>query len=104
MTFSRQIRPPIYSLKQSKLRRRRVIRFAILYFIMLIIFVALVVAPIFAGKFLNHLPAIPMNLLQPTGKNNNDTTSEETGSPSADGAAATADATASAVVRLLRRI
>ncbi|KAJ6051269.1 hypothetical protein N7460_001803 [Penicillium canescens] len=38
--------PPIYSLKQSKLRKRRVVRFAILYFVMLVIFVVIVAAPI----------------------------------------------------------
>ncbi|KAF2835939.1 glycosyltransferase family 48 protein [Patellaria atrata CBS 101060] len=75
---SRQIRPPIYSLKQTKLRKRRVIRYAILYFIMLIMFVALIVGPVVAGKFLKDLPDIPMDLLQPTGLKNNDTTSELT--------------------------
>ncbi|KAJ5976166.1 1-3-beta-glucan synthase component FKS1 [Penicillium waksmanii] len=43
---SRQIRPPIYSLKQSKLRKRRVIRFAILYFVMLVIFIVLIAGPL----------------------------------------------------------
>ncbi|GJN76561.1 1,3-beta-D-glucan synthase [Purpureocillium lilacinum] len=47
---SRQIRPPIYSQKQSKLRRRRVIRFACLYFAMLALFVGLLVGPVIAGK------------------------------------------------------
>ncbi|KAH6989456.1 1,3-beta-glucan synthase component-domain-containing protein [Ilyonectria sp. MPI-CAGE-AT-0026] len=47
---SRQIRPPIYSMKQSKLRRRRVIRYAILYFVLLVLFVALIVGPAVAGK------------------------------------------------------
>jgi 1,3-beta-glucan synthase len=78
---SRQIRPPIYSLKQSKLRKRRVIRFAILYFFMLVVFVALIVGPIVAGRFFTTLPDIPLDLLQPTGLNNNDTTSEPTGEP-----------------------
>jgi len=85
---SRQIRPPIYSLKQSKLRKRRVIRFAILYFIMLIIFVALIVGPIVAGKFFGKLPKIPMDLLQPTGQNNNDTSNSQTGTGLPAGAAA----------------
>ncbi|KAF2500178.1 beta-1,3-glucan synthase-like protein [Lophium mytilinum] len=76
---SRQIRPPIYSLKQSKLRKRRVIRYSILYFFLLIVFVALIVGPIVAGKFLTTLPTIPMDLLQPTGLNNNDTSGSHTG-------------------------
>ncbi|KAI9878450.1 MAG: 1,3-beta-D-glucan synthase [Pleopsidium flavum] len=85
---SRQIRPPIYSLKQSKLRKRRVIRFAILYFMLLIVFVALIVGPIVAGKFLNKLPSIPLQLLQPTGQNNNDTSGSQTGTALVGGAAA----------------
>ncbi|KAL9603654.1 MAG: hypothetical protein Q9219_000973 [cf. Caloplaca sp. 3 TL-2023] len=76
---SRQIRPPIYSIKQSKLRKRRVIRFATLYFIMLIIFVALLAGPLVVAKLKISLPDIPMQLLQPTGLNNNDTSSSPTG-------------------------
>ncbi|KAL8774996.1 MAG: hypothetical protein Q9209_000475 [Squamulea sp. 1 TL-2023] len=76
---SRQIRPPIYSIKQSKLRKRRVIRFATLYFIMLIIFVALLAGPLVVAKLKISLPDIPMQLLQPTGLNNNDTLSSPTG-------------------------
>ena len=98
---SRQIRPPIYSLKQSKLRKRRVIRFAILYFLMLIIFVALLVGPLVAGKFLHKLPKIPLQLLQPTGLNNNDTSASETGSKSA-AAAATATTTQDAAAGFTR--
>ncbi|KAI9773416.1 MAG: 1,3-beta-D-glucan synthase [Geoglossum simile] len=85
---SRQIRPPIYSLKQSKLRKRRVIRFAILYFVMFAIFVALIAGPLVASKYLTSLPSIPMGLLQPTGLNNNDTGGPPTGT--AAGSSATA--------------
>ena len=77
--YSRQIRPPIYSLKQTKLRRRRVIRYAILYFVLLVVFLGLVVAPAVAGKYLPSLGTIPLELLQPTGLNNNDTQSGVTG-------------------------
>ena len=56
------------------------IRYALLYFILLIIFVALIAGPIVAGRFLGKLPKIPMQLLQPTGQNNNDTTNSQTGS------------------------
>ena len=51
-----------------------------LYFIMFIIFLCLIVGPIVASRFLTSLPDIPMDLIQPTGLNNNDTTSEVTGS------------------------
>ena len=60
-------------MKQSKLRKRRVWRFAVLYFVMLVIFVALIAGPIVAGKQLDLSFDIPMQLLQPTGLNNNDT-------------------------------
>ncbi|KAF2685605.1 glycosyltransferase family 48 protein [Lentithecium fluviatile CBS 122367] len=78
---SRQIRPPIYSLKQTKLRRRRVIRYAILYFVLLVVFVAVMVGPVVAGKYVpsSLLTSIPMDLLQPTGLNNNDTKTTTTG-------------------------
>ncbi|KAL2356035.1 1,3-beta-glucan synthase component-domain-containing protein [Cryomyces antarcticus] len=99
---SRQIRPPIYSLKQSKLRKRRVIRYAILYFVMLVIFIALIVGPIVAGKYLGGI-SIPMNLLQPTGLNHNDTNNLFTGTAlvnfPGETAAATAAATATPTAR-----
>lgn len=78
-TFSRQIRPPIYSMKQSKLRRRRVVRYAILYFVMLVVFLALIVGPAVAGKM---IPAslskdisskLPFPLAQPAGQDIDDT-------------------------------
>ncbi|KAH8727038.1 putative 1,3-beta-glucan synthase component FKS1 [Phaeosphaeriaceae sp. PMI808] len=78
---SRQIRPPIYSLKQTKLRKRRVIRYAILYFLLLVVFLALVVGPVVVGGKLKFaLPKLPMEILQPTGYNNNNTNASPTGS------------------------
>lgn len=44
-----------------------------LYFIMLIVFVALIVGPVVAKRFVTIPSGIPMDLLQPTGQNNNDT-------------------------------
>ncbi|KAF3047491.1 1,3-beta-D-glucan synthase [Didymella heteroderae] len=76
---SRQIRPPIYSLKQTKLRKRRVVRYAILYFVLLVVFLALIVGPIVAGKQIKLSVDLPMELLQPTGYSNNDTSAEVTG-------------------------
>ena len=76
-------------MKQSKLRKRRVIRFAILYFVMFAIFVALIAGPLVASRFLKSLPNIPMGLLQPTGLNNNDTGGPPTGT--AGGSTATAN-------------
>jgi 1,3-beta-glucan synthase len=101
---SRQIRAPIYSLKQSRLRKRRVIRYSILYFALLVLFIVLVVAPIVAGKYLTFAN-IPVNLAQPTGLNRNDTLSKETGTAVATdgGAAATAAATTAGAKRMLVR-
>ncbi|KAK3376613.1 glycosyltransferase family 48 protein [Lasiosphaeria ovina] len=72
---SRQIRPPIYSMKQSKLRRRRVFRFAVLYFVMLFVFVGMIVGPIVGAKpILDALKkSIPDGLLQPTNQTNDNT-------------------------------
>lgn len=70
-------------MKQSKLRRRRVIRFAILYFVLLVIFLALAVAPGVIGKKVlgdTIFEAIGkgdgvagLRLLQPWGLDNNNT-------------------------------
>lgn len=78
--YSRQIRPPIYSLKQTKLRRRRVVRFAILYFLMFILFLVLIIGPIIVKKFIHLDLTIPLHLMQPTGQDHNDTSNKATGS------------------------
>jgi len=103
---SRQIRPPIYSMKQSKLRKRRVWRYAVLYFVMLVVFLALIVGPIVASpqitsgtKSLN----VPMYLLQPVGLKNNDTqndTQTGTGAPGRAAATTSGGSAATAKVRL----
>jgi 1,3-beta-glucan synthase len=97
---SRQIRPPIYSMKQSKLRKRRVWRYAVLYFVLLIIALVLIVGPCVAGsKILSPSleSSIPQKLFQPIGQNNNDTRNRnETGT------GATASATASSTASLAR--
>lgn len=81
---SRQIRPPIYSMKQSKLRRRRVVRYAILYFVMLVVMLALIVGPVIAGQ---KLPAsvtkdisdmLPFPLAQPGASQEHDNTQNRT--------------------------
>lgn len=113
---SRQIRPPIYSLKQTKLRKRRVIRYAILYFVLLVVFLAIIVGPIVAGKQIKLKVNLPMELLQPTGYSNNDTSDQVTGTciqgvcPGYQGGAATGDsaatdaaATTDAAARRFRR-
>ena len=80
--FSRQIRPPIYTIKQSRLRKRRVIRYASLYFFLLIVFILLFFGPLIVSRFidLGSFGTIPLDLMQPTGQNNNDTFSSITGS------------------------
>lgn len=50
-----------------------------LYFFMLIIFLCLIIGPIVASRFIKTLPKIPLDLMQPTGQNNNDTKSITTG-------------------------
>lgn len=91
---SSQIRPPIYSLKQSKLRKRRVVRFAILYFFTLFIFLIIIIAPIvlrntkqldsiLSGGIWDSLGVSKpssIGLLQPLDHGLNDTVSWYTGS------------------------
>lgn len=73
------------------------IRYAILYFVLLVVFVLLIAGPIVAAPYLKSLPDIPQQLLQPTGLKHNDTTSKETGTAVHGGASS---ATASANNRM----
>lgn len=73
-------------MKQSKLRRRRVIRYAILYFVLLVLFVALIVGPAVAGKMIpdsltSSLSDIAgFRLMQPTSLDHDNTNaSSQTG-------------------------
>ncbi|KAG7701329.1 hypothetical protein KL930_000217 [Ogataea haglerorum] len=78
---SRQIRPPIYSLKQARLRKRMVRKYSTLYFGILIIFVVLIAAPAAVGsmksvdieKQIGTLPKFAEGLFQPRHQDNNDT-------------------------------
>lgn len=76
---SNQIRPPIYSLKQSKLRKRMVRRYTTLYFVVLLLFVVVIAAPAVGGKFVGDNlqnsvnDRIAKGLMQPRKQDNNDT-------------------------------
>jgi 1,3-beta-glucan synthase len=93
-------------MKQSRLRKRRVWRFAILYFVLLIVALALIVGPIVAGKQVltdSLIKSIPMDLYQPNDLNNNDTRGRNatgTGAKSSDGSDAAQTSGAGAKVRL----
>lgn len=74
---SRLIRPPIYSLKQARLRKRMVRKYCTLYFAVLILFIIIVgpavgssAAPEDLGE---SLSGIAQGLFQPRHKDNNDT-------------------------------
>ncbi|ODV58132.1 glycosyltransferase family 48 protein [Ascoidea rubescens DSM 1968] len=79
---SRQIRPPIYSLKQAKLRKRMVRKYSVLYFLVLILFVVAIAAPAVASSALDSTyqsitdtlkDGFMDGLLQPRNVSNNDT-------------------------------
>ena len=75
---SRQIRPPIYSLKQARLRKRMVRRYCSLYFLVLIIFAGCIVGPAVASAHVSKdlgsgLKDTFHNLVQPRNVSNNDT-------------------------------
>lgn len=94
-------------MKQSKLRKRRVWRFAVLYFVMLVVFLALLVGPIIAGGQINTATSslsksIPMHLLQPIWTNN---TNNNTGPSYVNGSgSSTASAAATTVAARLVRL
>lgn len=54
-------------MKQTKLRRRRVFRYAVLYFVMLVVFLALIVGPIVAG---DRVPTSLFNTINGISKTN----------------------------------
>jgi len=94
-------------MKQSKLRRKRVIRYSLLYFVMLIIMVALIVGPTVAGPMIpssigNSVDNFGFALYQPNNQDHDDTRGTKqtgTGAPGYSGAlltmtTATAAATA----------
>lgn len=78
---SRLIRPPIYSLKQARLRKRMVRKYCVLYFAVLILFIVIIVAPAVASgqipvdQFANigGSGSIADGLFQPRNVSNNDT-------------------------------
>nr|POE48797.1 1,3-beta-glucan synthase component fks1 [Quercus suber] len=90
---SRQIRPPIYSLKQSKLRKRRVVRYAIMFFSLFVVFLALIIGPVIVAKI--SIPKFDtLQLQQPANWQNNDTLGFSVTGTAAAGAAATASSSA----------
>jgi len=90
-----------------------VVRYAILYFVLLVVFLAVIVGPIVAGKYLDFNVKIPMDILQPSGYSNNDTKVTPTGRciqgtcPEYQGGTTeddvSADATATEAARRFRR-
>lgn len=76
-----QIRPPIFSMKQNKLRKRMVNKYATMFFGMLILYLALLVAPGVAGTHFDYNTSsindlggdVTHGLVQPNKQNNNDT-------------------------------
>lgn len=58
------------------------IRYAVLYFALLVLFLILFVGPVIVFKFMASpdFKGLPTGLLQPTGQNNNDTLPSVTGS------------------------
>lgn len=51
-----------------------------MYFVLFVVFIALIVGPVVVGRIVDLNIDIPMDLLQPVGLNNNDTGSSVTGS------------------------
>jgi 1,3-beta-glucan synthase len=46
---------------------------------MLVVFLVLIIGPVIVRNYIHSLPSIPLNLMQPTGQNNNDTSNKATG-------------------------
>lgn len=75
---SRLIRPPIYSLKQAKLRKRMVRKYCTLYFLILVLFVVVIAAPAVGASHVpddlgTSLSGPFQGIFQPRGTSKNDT-------------------------------
>ena len=75
---SRQIRPPIFSLKQTRLRKRMIRKYFCLYILILVLFVGCIVGPAIAAyhvpdQIAPGLTGFVHNLFQPRNVNQNDT-------------------------------
>ncbi|CAN3369298.1 1,3-beta-glucan synthase component Gsc2p [Diutina catenulata] len=80
---SQLIRPPIYSLKQARLRKRMVRKYCTLYFAVLVLFIVIIVAPAVASSHIDNIGDKLENiddggiglsgLFQPRNTSNNDT-------------------------------
>ena len=77
---NRQMRPPIYSLKQARLRKRMIKKYSVMYYSVFAAFIALIAAPAAIGslKTVNiqptqEFPEFATGLFQPRHQDNNDT-------------------------------
>jgi 1,3-beta-glucan synthase len=77
---NRQIRPPIYSLKQARLRKRMIKKYSVLFYTIMVIFIALIAAPAVVGSLKGvdihataEFPSFADGLFQPRHQDNNDT-------------------------------
>ena len=75
---SRQIRPPIFSIKQTRLRKRMVRKYFVLYVLILILAAGCIVGPAVAAAYVpdriaSNLTGAGHNLFQPRNVNQNDT-------------------------------
>lgn len=77
---NRQIRPPIYSLKQARLRKRMIKKYSVLYYTVFAAFIALIAAPAAIGSLktvdihpTQEFPEFATGLFQPRHQDNNDT-------------------------------
>lgn len=46
---------------------------------MLVVFIVLIIGPVIVRNYIKSLPSIPLELMQPTGQDNNDTSNKITG-------------------------
>ncbi|WBW73649.1 primary septum and spore wall linear 1,3-beta-glucan synthase catalytic subunit Bgs1 [Schizosaccharomyces osmophilus] len=63
---SRQIRPPVYTIRQNKLRRQIVFRYATLYFTLFVIFFLLLILPFVFGNSAAGVSYDQFNMIQPS--------------------------------------
>lgn len=74
---TKQFREPILSKRQRRKRKLKILKYSVLFFTLMLCFIALILAPVLAESYIpnfrRQLPSFIAEIIQPNHQNNNDT-------------------------------
>ncbi|CUM55022.1 unnamed protein product [Debaryomyces tyrocola] len=74
---TKQFREPILSQRQRRKRKLKILKYSVLFFTLMLCFIALILAPVLAESYIpnlrRQLPSFIAEIIQPNHQNNNDT-------------------------------